>query len=170
MDRAGKSEAIEEIKGVFAGAGAVVVTHYAGLTVANLNDLRHRLRQEGATFTVVKNTLAKKALNGASDGAHALFKGPVGIAYGPDAVSAAKVTSAYAKDNEKLVIIGGMMGEQVLDAKGVEALSKLPSLDELRARLVGLINTPATRIAGILQAPAGQLARVLKAYSDKDAA
>lgn len=170
MDRAGKSEAIEEIKGVFANAGAVVVTHYAGMTVANMNDLRHRLRQEGAKFQVVKNTLAQKALNGASDDAHALFKGPVAIAYGPDPVSAAKVATAYAKDNEKFVIIGGMMGEQVLDADGVNALSKLPSLDELRARLVGLINTPATRIAGVLQAPAGQLARVFKAYADKDAA
>lgn len=170
MDRAGKTENIEALKDVFAKAGAVVVTHYAGLTVRETEDLRARLRSEGATFKVVKNTLAQKALNGAGDGATSLFSGPVAIAYGPDAVSAAKVSAAYAKENDKLSIVGGLMGDQVLDAAGVNALAKLPSLDELRARLVGLINAPATRIAGVLQAPAGQLARVFGAYAAKDAA
>ena len=170
VERAKKAESIETLKGVFENAGAVVVTHYTGITVAQMEDLRGRLRKEGAKFKVVKNRLAQKALNGSSDSALALFKGPVGIAFGPDAVSAAKVSTAYAKDNDKFIIIGGLMGEQVLDAEGVGALAKLPSLDELRGRLLGMLNTPATRIAGILQAPGGQLARVLNAYATKDAA
>lgn len=171
MDRAQKAESIETLKGVFAGAGAVVVAHNLGLTVAEMTDLRGRLREQGATFKVVKNRLALKALDGkGGDAVQALFKGPVGIAYAPDAVTAAKVTSQFAKDNEKFVIVGGLMDEQVLDAKGVENLSKLPSLDELRAKIVGMLNTPATRVAGVLQAPAGQLARVIGAYAAKDAA
>ena len=170
MERAQKSESIETLKGVFAGAGAVVVTHYLGLTVKEMEDLRHRLRAEGATLKVVKNRLAQKALNGAGEGANALFKGPVAIAYGPDAVSAAKVATAYAKDNENFTIIGGMMGDQLLDAKSIAALAKLPSLDQIRAKLVGLMQAPATKIAGVLQAPAAQLARVLNAYAARDAA
>jgi len=170
MDRAHKAESIETLKGVFAGAGAVVVTHYLGLSVAEISDLRGRLRKEGAAFRVVKNRLAQKALNGAGDGAAALFKGPVGIAYAPDPVSAAKVATQYAKDNEKFKVVGGLMGETVLDAKAVDALAKLPSLDQLRARIVGLIQAPATRIAGVVQAPAAQLARVFAAYGAKDAA
>jgi len=170
MDRAQKAESIESLKGVFAGAGAVVVTHYMGLTVAEISDLRGRLRKEGATFKVVKNRLAQKALNGAGEGASALFKGPVGIAYAPDAVSAAKVTAEYAKGNEKFTIVGGLMGETVLDAKAVDALAKLPSLDALRAQLLGLLQTPATRIASVVAAPAAQLARVFSAYAEKDAA
>jgi len=169
MHRAQKSEAIETLSGVFADAGAVVVTHYVGLTVAETEDLRGRLRKEGASFKVVKNRLAQKALNGASEDAHAMFKGPVAIAYGPDPVSAAKATTAYAKDNEKLVIIGALMGDQVLDAARVQALAKLPSLDELRGKIVGIILAPATKIAGVVQAPAGQLARVVGAYAAKAA-
>ena len=169
MHRTEKSQSIETLQGVFAGAGAVVVTHYLGLTVAETEDLRGRLRKEGAAFKVVKNRLAQKALEGASEDAHALFKGPVAIAYGPDPVSAAKAATAFAKDNEKLVIIGGLMGEQVLDAKSVQALAKLPSLDELRGKIVGLLVAPATKIAGIVQAPAGQLARVVGAYAAKAA-
>src|SRR3984885_4756925 len=144
MDRAHKAESIETLKGVFADAGAVVVTHYMGLTVAEMTDLRIRLRKEGAALKVVKNRLAQKALNGAGEGAHDLFKGPVAIAYGVDPVSAAKVATQYAKDNDKFSVIGAMMGEQVLDAKGVDALAKLPSLDQLRAQIVGLISSPAT--------------------------
>ncbi len=170
MERAQKSESIETIREVFKNAGAVVVTHYMGLTVAQLTDLRHRLRQEGATLKVVKNTLAQKALNGAAAEAHELFKGPVAIAYGPDPVSAAKVSTQYAKEQEKFTIVGAMMGAQVLDAAGVDALAKLPSLDQLRAKIVGLLQAPATKIAGVLQAPAAQLARVLNAYATKDAA
>jgi large subunit ribosomal protein L10 len=170
MDRAQKAVSIETLKGVFADAGAVVVTHYMGLTVAEMTDLRIRLRKEGASLKVVKNRLAQKALNGAGEGANDLFKGPVAIAYGPDVTSAAKVATQYAKDNEKFLIVGALMGEQVLDAKGVGALAKLPSLDELRSQLIGLINSPATKVAGVLQAPAAQLARVFSAYASKDAA
>ena len=171
MDRAQKSEAIEALKGVFDGAGAVVVTHYMGLTVAEMTDLRGRLRKEGATLQVVKNTLAQKALGGASgEAGDALFKGPVAIAFAPDPVSAAKVVTEYAKTNEKFVVIGALMGQAVLDKKAVAALATLPSLDQLRAQIIGLINAPATKIAGVLQAPAGQLARVFNAYATKDAA
>ena len=171
MDRAQKQEAIEALKSDFAGAGAVVVTHYMGLTVAEMTDLRGRLRQEGAQLKVVKNTLAQKALGGAIvEAGDALFKGPVAIAYAPDAVSAAKVATQYAKDNDKFTVVGGFMGAEVLDKASVTALASLPSLDQLRAKLIGLLQAPATKIAGVLQAPAGQLARVFNAYATKDAA
>ena len=171
MDRAQKQEAIEALKGVFDGAGAVVVTHYMGLTVAEMTDLRGRLRQEGAQLKVVKNTLVQKALGGSvGEAGDALFKGPVAIAYAPDPVSAAKVATQYAKDNEKFTVVGGLMGQEVLDKASVAALARLPSLDQLRAKLIGLLQAPATKIAGILQAPGGQLARVLNAYATKDAA
>lgn len=171
MDRAQKQEAIETLKGVFAGSGAVVVTHYMGLTVAEMTDLRGRLRSEGAQLQVVKNTLATKALGGSiGEAGEALFKGPVAIAFASDPVSAAKVATQYAKDNEKFSVIGGFMGLEVLDKGSVTALASLPSLDQLRAKLVGLLQAPATRIAGVLQAPAGQLARVVGAYAAKDAA
>ena len=168
MDRAQKSESIETLKGVFADAGAVVVTHYMGLTVAEMTDLRGRLRKEGATLKVVKNTLVQKALGGSLGASgDALFKGPVAIAYGKDPVSAAKVAAEYAKANDKFVLVGAIMGDTVLDAKGVGALATLPSLDQIRGQLIGLINAPATKIAGVLQAPAGQLARVFNAYATK---
>jgi large subunit ribosomal protein L10 len=171
MDRAQKAESIEELKGVFAGAGAVVVTHYLGLTVAELTDLRARLRKEGALLKVVKNRLAQKAMNGASgEAGDALFKGPVAIAYGKDPVSAAKVVVKYAKDNDKFTVVGAVLGKTVLNEEGVKSLATLPSLDQIRGQLLGLINAPATRVAGVLQAPAGQLARVFNAYATKDEA
>ena len=172
MDRAQKAESIETLKGVLADSGAVVVTHYMGLTVAEMTELRGRLRKEGAKLQVVKNTLIQKALDGAAgEQGTALFKGPVAIAYGPDAVSAAKVVTQYAKDNEKFSVVGGLLGQTtVLDQKAVSALATLPSLDQIRAQLIGLLNAPATKIAGVLQAPAGQLARVFNAYATKDAA
>ncbi len=171
MDRAQKAESIEQLKGVFAESGAVVVTHYLGLTVAEMTDLRGRLRKEGAKLKVVKNTLAQKAMDGSAGAAgDRLFTGPVAIAYAKDPVSAAKVVTEYAKANEKFVVVGAVMGQSVLDAKGVDSLSKLPSLDQIRGQLIGLINAPATKVAGVLQAPAGQLARVFSAYSKKDAA
>ncbi|WP_299005091.1 50S ribosomal protein L10 [uncultured Caulobacter sp.] len=172
MDRAQKQESIESLKSVFNDAGAVVVTHYMGLTVAEMTDLRLRLRKEGAAIKVVKNTLALKALDGKlGDKGEKLFTGPVAIAYGPDAVSAAKVAVAYAKENDKFKLVGGVLDQtNVLDENGVRALATLPSLDELRGKLIGLIQAPATKIAGVLQAPAGQLARVFNAYATKDAA
>ncbi|MFN3524383.1 MAG: 50S ribosomal protein L10 [Phenylobacterium sp.] len=171
MDRAQKQESIETLKGVFAEAGAVVVTHNLGLTVAEMTDLRGKLREQGATLKVVKNTLAQKALDGSvGEAGDALFTGPVAIAYAADPVSAAKVVVDYAKGNEKFAIIGGLMGQQVLDKSGVSALATLPSLDQLRGKIIGLIQAPATKVAGVLQAPAGQLARVFNAYATKDAA
>lgn len=170
MDRAQKAVSIETLSGVFADSGAVVVTHYLGLTVAEMTELRGRLRKEGATLKVVKNRLAQKALNGsAGEGGDALFRGPVAIAFAPDPVSAAKVVTQYAKDNEKFSVVGAVMGSTVLDEKGVKALASLPSLDQLRAQLIGLLNAPATKVAGVLQAPAGHLARVVRAYADKAA-
>ena len=171
MDRAQKAESIEALKGVFASSGAVVVTHYLGLTVAEMTDLRGRLRKENAQIKVVKNRLAQKALNGsAGDAGSALFKGPVAIAFAPDPVSAAKVVTQYAKDNEKFSVVGGLMGETVLDQSAVKSLASLPSLDQIRAQIIGLLQAPATKVAGVLQAPAGQLARVFSAYAAKDAA
>jgi len=169
MDRAGKAQSIETLKGVFADSGAVVVTHYLGLTVKELEDLRGRLRGEGAKLKVVKNTLAQKALDGAAgEGGNALFTGPVAIAYAPDPVSAAKVTTDYAKTNDKFTIVGAVMGSAVLDAKGVGALAALPSLDQLRGQIVGLIAAPATRLATVINAPGSALARVVNAYAAKD--
>ena len=172
MDRAQKAEWIGELKGILNDSGAVVVTHYMGLTVAEMTDLRGRLRAEGASLQVVKNTLVQKALDGvAGEAGDALFKGPVAIAYGPDPVSAAKVVTQYAKDNDKFKVVGGILDQTIiLDQKAVASLATLPSLDQIRAQLIGLIQAPATKIAGVLVAPAGQLARVFNAYATKDAA
>jgi large subunit ribosomal protein L10 len=171
MDRAQKQATIETLKGVFAEAGSVVVTHNLGLTVAEMTALRGRLREEGAKFQVVKNTLAIKALVGSeSEAGSSLFTGPSAVAYAADPVSAAKVITQFAKENDKLVVVGGMMGATMLDETGVKALAALPSLDQLRGKIIGLIQAPATKVAGVLAAPAGQLARVFNAYATKDAA
>jgi large subunit ribosomal protein L10 len=162
---------VEDLKGIFAASGVVVVSHYSGLTVADMTVLRGRLRDAGASLKVIKNRLAKLALDGTPGAAAAdMFKGPVAIAYSADPVAATKVAVQYAKEKDKYVLVGGLMGETVLDQKGVEALATLPSLDELRGKLIGLIQAPATKVAGVLQAPAGQLARVLSAYAKKDEA
>ncbi|MDX1580962.1 MAG: 50S ribosomal protein L10 [Alphaproteobacteria bacterium] len=171
MDRAQKKELVSELHEVFDSTEAVVVTHYIGLSVAEISDLRQQMREAGARFRVTKNRLTKLALEGTKcDPISHLFTGPTGIAYADDPVAPAKVAVEFAKKNEKLKILGGMMGEQELDYDGVKALADLPSLDELRAKIVGMINTPATRVAGVMQAPAGQLARVFGAYGQSDAA
>jgi len=171
VEKAKKAEVVEDLNQVFAKAGSVVVAHYSGMTVAQMADLRSRMRANGASFRVAKNRLAVRALKGTPiEGIAHLFKGPTGIAVSDDPVAASKVAAAYAKDNEKLVILGGSVGVTALDAAGVKALATLPSLDELRGKIVGLLVAPATKIAGILQAPAGQLARVVGAYANKDAA
>ena len=171
MEKAKKTEVVEELKGVFASSGSVVVAHYKGLTVAQLGDLRTRMRAAGASFKVAKNRLAMRALQGTPiEGISHLFKGPTGIAFSKDPVAASKVVVAYAKDNAKLVILGGSVGVTTLDVEGVKALASLPSLNELRGKIVGLLVAPATKIAGIVQAPAAQLARVIGAYSSRDAA
>ncbi len=171
MERAQKREFVTELNSVFKESGSVVVAHYTGLTVAEMGDLRSRMRQAGGTVKVAKNRLAKIALQGTqAEGMSDLFSGQTLIAYAEDPVTAPKVASAYAKDNDKLVVLGGSLGETVLDANGVKALAELPSLDELRAKIVGMIQTPASRIAQVTSAPGAQLARVFNAYAQKDEA
>ncbi len=171
MDRAEKRELVTGLNDAFKGAGSVVVAHYAGITVAQMNDLRSKMRQAGGTVKVAKNRLAKIALQGTeSESISNLFKGQTLIAYSADPVAAPKVASDFAKGNEKLIILGGAMGKTPLNADGVKALATMPSLDELRAKIVGMIMTPATRIAQVVNAPAASVARVIGAYARKDAA
>ncbi len=170
MEKAQKSKMVDTLEGMFDNAGVVVVTHYAGLTVAEMTQLRTQLREVGGQLKVVKNRLVKRALAGKpGEPASTMFSGPVAIAYSDDPVAAPKAAMDFAKKNEKLVLIGGWMGDQLLDEAGVKSLAALPSLDQLRGKLVGLLQAPATKVAGVVQAPAGQLARVLKAYADKAA-
>jgi large subunit ribosomal protein L10 len=171
VDRTEKREFVASLAQVFAETSMVVVTRNAGLTVALATDLRRKMRAAGATYKVAKNRLALLALDGTQfDGIKPLLKGPTALAWAHDPVAVAKVAVEFAKTNEKLVVIGGALGTQTLDADGIKALAELPSLDALRAKLVGMLQTPATRIAGVLQAPAGQLARVFGAYAAKDEA
>jgi large subunit ribosomal protein L10 len=168
ISRVQKEQEVEQLKKRFDEVETVVVVHNNGLTVKQMSELRANLRAEGASFKVTKNTLAKRALPGTKFEALAdLFTGPTGVASSQDPVAAAKIVHKFAKDNEDLVILGGAMGANVLDAQGVEALAKMPSLDELRAKLVGLLQAPAAKVVGVLQAPAGQLARVTGAYAAK---
>ncbi len=168
MDRAQKAKAVEELHNIFEENELVVVTHYSGLTVAEMSDLRNKMRETGANFKVTKNTLALRAMEGTQfEGLKDLFSGPTGMAVSQDPVAAAKIVYNYAKDNEKLVILGGSLNGEILDKSAVEALAKLPSLDELRSKIISIISTPATRVATVMQAPASQMARVLKAYADK---
>ena len=171
MDRNEKQEVVSTFRQVFQNSAIVVVTHYTGMTVGEMTDLRGRMRKAGANYKVTKNRLTRIALEDTTFKPLAdLFTGPTGIAFSTDPVAAAKVAVDYAKDNEKFVILGGAFNGQLLDVKGVTTLAELPSLDELRAKLVGMISTPATRIAGIMAAPAGQVARVIGAYANKEAA
>jgi large subunit ribosomal protein L10 len=171
VDRAEKRELVTDLNQAFKGAGSVVVAHYAGITVAQMNDLRVKMRTAGGTVKVAKNRLARIALQGTeSEGIIDLFKGQTLIAYSEDPVAAPKVASDFAKGNDKLIILGGAMGPTTLNADGVKALATLPSLDELRGKLVGLIAAPATRIAQIVNAPAASVARVIGAYARKDEA
>jgi large subunit ribosomal protein L10 len=171
VDRAEKKEAVASLNEVFRKTSVVVVAHYSGLTVAQMQNLRRQMRQAGASVQVAKNRLARIALEGtdvASIGP--LMKGPTLIAYSDDPVAAPKAAVAFARDNEKLVILGGAMGATALNTEGVRSLATLPSLDELRARIVGLIQAPATKIAQLTTAPAAKLARVFGAYANRDAA
>ncbi len=166
MDRAAKRELVSTLNGVFSNTSVVVVAHYKGLTVAEMQKLRTQMKQAGATVKVAKNRLAQIALEGTDVASISdLMKGPTLIAYSSDPVAAPKVAVDFAKGNEKLVILGGAMGTTALDANGVRALATMPSLDELRARIVGLINAPATKIAQVVNAPAAKLARVFGAYA-----
>jgi large subunit ribosomal protein L10 len=171
VDRAEKKELVTTLHQVFTTTKVIVVAHNKGLTVNQVNDLRGRMAQAGATVKVAKNRLAQLALDGTdAAGIKDLFTGPTMVAYAADPVVAPKIASDFAKGNEKFVILGGALGKTILDAAAVKALAELPSLDQLRAKLVGIIQTPATRIARVLKAPGGQLARVLNAYATKDKA
>ncbi len=168
MDRAAKKELVTTLKGDFTGTNVVVVAHYSGLTVAQMQTLRKQMKQAGASVKVTKNRLAKIALEGTDAAVIVpLLKGPTLIAYSGDPVAAPKVAADFAKAHEKFVILGGAMGKTALDPNGVKALAALPSLDELRAKIVGLIQAPATKIAQVVNAPAAKLARVVQAYASK---
>lgn len=171
MDRAEKSQLVEALGSVFKDTGVIVVAHYAGLSVADMTTFRSQMREAGASVRVAKNRLVKLALKG-TDAEHIsdLFQGPTVLAYSSDPVAAPKVAVDFAKGNEKLVILGGALGTTNLDPGGVKALASMPSLDELRGKIVGMLNTPATRVAQVLSAPAGQVARVVGAYAAKDEA
>jgi large subunit ribosomal protein L10 len=171
VDRARKEKLVTELNQSFEEASLVVVTQQSGMTVAESTDLRIRMREAGAGYKVTKNRLAKLALAGTTyEPISDLFNGPTAIAFSADPVAAARVAVNYSKENDKLVVIGGAMGDTILDESAVKALASLPSLDELRGKLVGMLSTPATRVAGVLQAPAGQLARVLGAYANQSEA
>lgn len=171
MDRSQKADSVAQLNAVFKEAGVVVITRNLGLSVAQSTALRTKMRDAGASYKVAKNRLARLALNDTDYLALSeLLTGPTAIAYSTDPVAAAKAAVDFAKTTDKIEIVGGSMGGQVLDQEGVKALASLPSLDELRAKLIGLVNAPATKIAQVVNAPAAKLARVFGAYAAKDAA
>jgi len=171
VNRTEKAESVAELKEVFSASNVVVVAHYSGLTVPQMQTLRQQMRQAGAQVKVAKNRLAKIALEGSDVATIAsLLKGPTLIAYSGDPVSAPKVAVDFAKANEQFVILGGAMGKTSLDINGVKQLASLPSLDELRAKIVGLVQAPATKIAQVVSAPAAKVARVIQAHASKNAA
>jgi large subunit ribosomal protein L10 len=166
VNREEKQAQVAALRESFSASSVLIVTHYSGLSVADITELRKNLRALGANFKVTKNSLTQLALKGTQyEHLSEHFTGPTAVAYSDDVVAAAKGVVEFANDNEKLVILGGAMNEEALDIDSVKKLAKLPSIDELRAKIVGMINTPATRIAGVVQAPAGQVARVVGAYS-----
>jgi large subunit ribosomal protein L10 len=168
VDRAQKREMVDDIGQIFAESGSVVVARYTGLTVAQMTDLRRRLGAAGGQFKVIKNRLAKIALDNSGNGAaRDMFVQPTGIAFAKDPVAAAKVSAEYAKTNDKFVIVGGFLGKDTLDQEGVKALASIPSLDVLRAQLCGVLNAPATKLVRQLNAPGTNLAIVLDAYRRK---
>lgn len=171
MERAEKAELVTSLTEVFKSSGAIVVAHYSGLTVGDMETLRVSMKKAGGQVKVAKNRLAKLALK-ETEGADisALFTGPTIIAYSEDPVTAPKIAVEFAKKHDKFVVLGGAMGATELDADGVQALATMPSLDELRARIAGMLTQPAARIASVVQAPGGQVARVIAAYSEKGAA
>jgi large subunit ribosomal protein L10 len=171
VERAEKREVVTALHDVFANTGVVVVAHYAGLSVAQMTKLRSAMRSAGGKVKVAKNRLAKLALEGTdAKGIADLLKGPTCLAFSDDPITAPKIAVKFAKANDKFVILGGAMGAEVLDAKGVSSLADLPSLDELRGKLVGLLEAPASKIARTLNEPGAQLARVFGAYGNKQAA
>ncbi|MBD3730475.1 MAG: 50S ribosomal protein L10 [Sphingomonadales bacterium] len=171
MDRSQKADSVAQLNAVFKEVGVVVVTRNLGMSVAQSTDLRGKMRDAGASYKVAKNRLAKLALKETSyEGLEEYLNGPTALAWSEDPVAAAKAAVDFAKSNDKLEIVGGSMGGTLLDADGVKALASMPSLDELRAKLVGLVNAPATKVAQVVNAPAAKLARVFGAYGAKEAA
>lgn len=169
MNRTEKANLVSEINGDVQGVETLVIAHYKGLTVKEVTELRRAMRAQGGVMKVAKNKLVKIALKGTKfEALSDLFKGPTAIFYSADAVAPAKIVADFANDNDKLVIVGGALGDKVLDVEGVKQLAKLPSLNELRAKLIGVISAPATKLATVLQTPAGQLARVFGAYATKE--
>ena len=168
MERAAKQDAVKELNGLFKATSVAIVAHYSGLTVAQMQKLRMQMKQAGASVKVSKNRLAKIALEGTDVVAiGSLLKGPTVIATSDDPVAAPKVAVEFARTNERFVILGGSMGKTVLNIDGVKALAALPSLDELRGKIVGLIMAPATKLAQLSNAPAAKLARVIQAHASK---
>lgn len=171
MDRSQKAESVAQLNAVFNEVGVVVVTRNLGMSVAQSTDLRTKMRDVGASYKVAKNSLAKLALNDSPyTGLDRYLTGPTALAYSTDPVAAAKAAVDFAKTNDKLEIVGGSMGGQLLDEAGIKALATMPSLDELRGTLIGLINAPATKIARVVNEPAAKLARVFAAFGEKEAA
>jgi len=171
VDRAKKEKVVEELGQIFDSSGVVVVAHYEGLTVAEMQDLRAQMRDAGGSVRVAKNRLAKIALDGKPCASIAdLLSGMTVLAYSEDPVAAAKVAQAYSKGNDKLVILGGAMGETALDVAGVKAVASMPSREELIASIAGCIGAPAANIAGALGAPASNIASILSTIEDKAAA
>ena len=171
MDRSQKADSVAQLNAVFKEAGVVVITRNLGMSVAQSTDLRTKMRDAGASYKVAKNRLARLALNDTDySGLSDLLTGPTAIAYSTDPVAAAKAAVDFAKTTDRIEIVGGSMGGQLLDEAGVKALASMPSLDELRAKLIGLVNAPATKIAQVVNAPAAKLARVFGAYAAKEAA
>ncbi len=169
MDRAQKSEQVAALKQVFNESAAVVITRNLGLTVAQSTDLRNRMRDAGARFKVAKNTLALIAVEGTTYAPISdMLTGPTALATSTDPVAAAKVAVDFAKTNDRFEIVGGAMGDTLLDVNGVKALAELPSLDELRSKIIGLVQAPGTKIAQLMNAPAAKLARVFGAYAAKE--
>lgn len=171
MDRAAKAELVTTLNDVFKDTGVIVVAHYSGMTVAQMTEFRSRVKEAGGSVKVAKNRLAKIALKETPvEAISDLFKGPTCIAYSDDPVAAAKITVEFSKDNKQLVVLGGAMGATVMDPDAVKSLASLPSLDELRGKLVGLLQAPAGKIARIVNEPGTQLARVVDAKSKEEAA
>ncbi|MDP4576322.1 50S ribosomal protein L10 [Qipengyuania sp. G39] len=171
MDRSQKADAVAQLSDVFNQAGVVVVTRNLGLTVAQSTELRTKMREAGASYQVAKNRLAKLALKDTDyAGIEEFLNGPTALGYSEDPVAAAKAVVEFAKTTDKIEIVGGSMGATKLDEAGVKALASMPSLDELRGKIVGLVNAPATKIAQVVNAPAAKLARVFGAYGAKEAA
>lgn len=168
MDRSEKEQLVSSLRQDLTESNLVIVAQQTGLTVAQVSVLRREMREAGAQYKVAKNTLARLAIAGTENEPMTSFlSGPTALAYSKDPVAAAKVSIKFANTNDKFKIVGGLLNGRLLNAKDIETLSKLPSLDQLRGKIIGMISTPATRIAGILQAPAGQLARVFSAYGKK---